>query len=393
MKLNDIYEVEIIDINHNGNGIAKINNIPVFVKQTTINDIVKIKITKVTKKYVQGEVLEFIKQSNNHQEIKCPYYKECGGCDLLHISYEEECNLKRNYINRLFKDFKCNITYFERENYRNKVTLHVKENKLGFYKENTNEIIEISNCLLLEKPINNLIKKLKEIDLSSIEEIIIKNGNNGLLLSFKGTINNKDIMKLIKDKNIVSIYQNDLLIYGEEYIKNNYNNITYNINNNSFFQINNKCAEAMYQKVKDYIGKTNKLLDLYCGMASIGIYLNDIAKEITGIEINEDSVNCGIKNIKENNIKNYKIIHNDASFIKEKYDAVVVDPPRSGLSKEVIRILNEMKSEKIIYVSCNPSTLKRDVELLDEYNLKEISVFNMFPGTKHIETVCLLSKR
>lgn len=393
MKLNDVYEVEIIDINHNGNGIGKINNIPVFVNQTTKGDIVKTKITKINKKYLEGELIEFIKKSNNHQNIKCPYYKECGGCDLLHITYEEECILKKKYIERIFKNIKTNITYYDRENYRNKVTLHVKNNQIGFYKENTNELIEISNCLLLEKPINDLIKTLKEIDLSSIEEIIIKNGNNGLLLSIKGTINNKDIMKLIKNKNIVSIYQNDLLIYGEEYIKNNYQNITYNINNNSFFQINNKCAEAMYQKVKDYIGKTNKLLDLYCGMASIGIYLYDIAKEITGIEINKDSVKCGKKNIKENNIKNYEIINNDASSIKEKYDTVVVDPPRSGLSKEVIKILNDMESEKIIYVSCNPSTLKRDIELLDKYNLTEISVFNMFPGTKHIETVCLLSKR
>ena len=389
MKLNDILEVEIIDVNHNGNGIAKINDIPIFVPKCNIGDIVKIKLTKINKKYIIGEKLLLEKEDYGKEKIKCPYYDKCGGCDTLHISYEEENELKKRYIGKLF-NIKTEITSFDRFNYRNKVTLHVKDKKIGFYKENTNELIEIKRCLLLEEEINNLIKFLQKIDLSDIEEIIIKKGINGLLLSVTGNINNKDIIDLINYKDLISIYQNNLLIYGEPFIKNKFNDITYNINNNSFFQVNTKCANAMYQKAKEYIGSANKLLDLYCGMASIGIYLSDISNEIIGVEINKDSVKCGKKNIKENDIKNYKIINNDASFIKDNYDVVVVDPPRSGLSKEVIDILNDMKCEKIIYISCNPSTLKRDIDLLKNYELKDISVFNMFPGTKHIECVCKL---
>lgn len=389
MKLNDILEIKIVDINHNGNGIAKINNIPIFVRGAITGDIVKIKITKITKKYTQGEVLSFIEKSPNHEEVKCPFYETCGGCDNLHISYEEENNLKKKYIEKLF-NIKTDITFYDRFNYRNKVTLHVKENKLGFYKEGTNELIKISKCLLLDDEINNLIKTIEKIDLSNIEEIVIKKGET-LLLSVKGFINNKDIIDLINYKNLTSIYQNNVLIYGEPFIKNKFNNITYNINNNSFFQVNNKCALSLYEKVRFYVKKASSLLDLYCGMASIGIFLSDIASEITGIEKVADSVKCGKLNIKENNIKNYKIINNDASFIDDKFEVVIVDPPRSGLSREVINILNDMKCEKIIYISCNPSTLKRDINLLNSYNLKEISVFNMFPCTKHIECTCLLS--
>lgn len=389
MKLNDVLEVEIIDINHNGNGIAKINDIPIFIPKCKIGDIVKIKIIKVNKKYIVGEKLSLIKENKNKEKIDCPYYDKCGGCDTLHISYEEENNLKKKYIERLF-NIKTEINYFDRFNYRNKVTLHIKDKKLGFYKENTNELIKIDKCLLLEEEINDLIKVLEKIDLNDIKEITIKKGIDGLLLSVAGNINNKDIMNLINYKDLISIYQNDILIYGKPYIKNKFNDIVYNINNNSFFQVNSLCANAMYQKTKEYVGKANKLLDLYCGMASIGIYLNDIANKIIGIEINKDSVKCGKKNIEENSIKNYKIFNNDASFIKDNFDVVVVDPPRSGLSKEVINILNNMKCKKIIYISCNPSTLKRDVDLLKNYIIKDMSVYNMFPGTKHIECICKL---
>lgn len=391
MKLNEIYEVEIIDDNHNGAGITKINNIPVFVKGTLKEDIVKIKITYINKKYSKGEVISFISKSKLHQEPLCPYYKECGGCDLLHTSYDKELELKKNYIKKLFKDFNPEIISLDRTNYRNKITLHVKNNICGLYKEETNEIIPVSKCMLASDNINKVIELLNDFDLTEIEEIVIKEGKNGILLSVTGNIKNKDLMKLIKNKIIKSIYQNNLLIYGDLYIENRLDNIKYLINNNSFFQINNKCAKALYDEIKENIEKTNKLLDLYCGTASIGIYISDICKSVVGVEINKDSVKCAKENIKLNNIQNYKILEGDASIINESFDFVVVDPPRSGLSKEVINNLKNIKSNKIIYVSCNPSTLKRDIDLLDIYKIEKIKLFNMFPGTKHIETLVVLS--
>lgn len=393
MELNQVFEVEIIDDNHNGNGIFKVDEFPVFVRGVITGDIVKVKITEINKKYAIGEIISFIKKSSNHEEVKCPYYEECGGCDLLHITYDREIYLKQEYIKRLFKDYACSITFFDRYNYRNKVTLHVKDGKLGFFKEGSNELVCISKCLLLDDKINDLIEVLEKSDLDNISQIVIKKGTNKLLLSVKGYIANEDLLKLIKNKNIGSIYQDDLLIYGDPYIKNNFGSVTYNINNNSFFQVNNECAVSLYEKVKEYVGKCDRLLDLYCGMASIGIYLKDNVKEIVGIEINKDSVNCGKLNIKENNVSNYNLVLGDASMVDDDFDVIVVDPPRSGLSKKVIKILNDMESEKLIYVSCNPSTLKRDIDLLNSYELKEISAFNMFPGTKHVETIAFLTRK
>ena len=149
----------------------------------------------------------------------------------------------------------------------------------------------------------------------------------------------------------------------------------------------------MYDYIKEEVGSCNKLLDLYCGTGSIGIYLSNNVKKITGIEINEDSVKCAKKNIKDNNIKNYEIINADASSINEDYDVVIVDPPRSGLSMDVIDSLNNMNMKKLIYVSCNPSTLKRDISLLNNFYLKKITVFNMFPATRHIESFTVLERK
>ena len=391
MKENDILTITIIDDNHMGNGIAKKDDITIFVPKTAIGDIVQIKIEKVKKSIAEAKVIKIIERSIEYQEPKCPYYNECGGCDLLHISYEREKKLKENYIKRLFKDFDKKIISLDRGNYRNKVTLHVKNNNLGYFQKESNSLIKISHCLLLDNDINNLIKSLEKIDLSNITEIIIKKGE-GLLLSVKGHIDDKDLKKIIKNKKIKSIYQNDKLIYGDDYLKIKIGNTTYNVNNNSFFQVNTKCATQLYDEIKEHIDNSNNLLDLYCGTGSIGIYLHEKANLITGIEINKDSVKCAKENIKQNNIKNYEIINSDASNIKGKYDTIVVDPPRSGLSKKVINILNKSNANGIIYVSCNPSTLKRDIELLDNYNLKDISIYNMFPATKHIETIVVLER-
>ena len=214
------------------------------------------------------------------------------------------------------------------------------------------------------------------------------------MLSIKGKLNNKDMLSLTKLTKLISIYQNDKLIYGKKYIINSLNNIKYNINQNSFFQVNNECAYALYEQVKKYVKSCDKLLDLYCGTGSIGIYLSDICKEVVGIEINDDSVRCAKENIVNNNIKNYKIIKADASSLKEdNYDVIVVDPPRSGLNKKVISTLNKIKPKKLIYISCNPSTLKRDINLLHEYKLLDLKVFNMFPCTGHIECICILNLR
>ena len=390
MKVNEIYEGKIIDDNLNGNGILKINNFPIFIPFTLKDDYVKVKIVKLNKKYAFGEVLE---NNNTLKKLSCPHFYKCGGCNLFHISYERENFLKENYIKRLFKDIPTTYTCLERYNYRNKVTFHVTNEKIGFYKENTNSLIEINNCLLLKEEINKFLKELKKINLKNIKELTIKEGDNeSLLLNIKGNISIKDLESLKKYPKLKTIYVNDKLVYGSGYIKITLDNKEYLINALAFFQVNTKGAEALYRKIKEYLKGFDKVLDLYCGIGSIGIFASDVVKKIIGIEINKEAVLCAREVIKLNNIKNYEIHQGDASTIKDSFDVVIVDPPRSGLSDKVIANLQNMASKKIIYVSCNPSTLKRDILKLNNYKLEKIDIFNMFPLTKHIESICLLKK-
>lgn len=393
MKLNEKKLVKIISDNHNGVGMAKESSVPIFVPGTLSGDVVRVRIVKISKKYAFGEVLSYIEKSDKYEEVVCPCYENCGGCASLHISYERENDLKREYVQKLFKNVPVKIIYFKRFNYRNKVTLHIKDNKLGFYSSNSNDLIPLWGCLLLDEDINDLIRVIEKFDLSLISEIVIKKGKSGLLLLAEGFIANDDVVTLMKYKKLKSIYQNDILVYGEPYIDMEIGDFKYLVNGRSFFQVNKECTKALYDKVKEYVFKSDRLLDLYCGTGSIGIYLHDICKEIVGVEINKDSVKCAKMNIKNNGINNYKVILGDASVVKDNFDTIVVDPPRSGLSKEVINNIKFMKSERIIYVSCNPSTLRRDVDLLCDYELKNLEVFNMFPGTKHVESVAVLHRK
>ena len=398
MKINSEFIVKIDDVDINGNGVTRINNLVVFVKNALKDEIVKIKIISLNKRFASAEIVEIIEKSSIREDIKCPFYNLCGGCNFLHINANEELIIKENYIKKLFKDYNVkNIASINNYNYRNKVTLHVVNSKIGFFNENTNNLVEIDNCLLLDNNINNLIKKLKKLDLKNIYEIVIRKSifNKELLLWFKGKASKEELKEFAISNNITSLSLNDELIYGKKYIVEKINNIKYTIYKEAFFQVNTSCMIKLYDKIKEYSETGNILLDLYCGTGTIGIYLKDNYKKVLGIEENIFAIENANINKKINNIENIEFKCLDASKIKiNDFDTVVVDPPRSGLTKNVIKNILNGKARKIIYVSCNPKTLNRDLELLEEkYKVIEIAPFNMFFRTKHIECVCLLKLR
>ena len=391
MKINDIYEVIIDSVDINGNGVTRINNIVTFIPNALENEKLKIKITEIEKHFAYAEILEIIKSSNLRNEVKCPYYNKCGGCNFLHTSYENEINVK---INNLEKLFNRKINYISNEdvnNYRNKVTLHVLEGKIGYFNSKTHDLCEIDNCLLLNPKINLKIHDLNNYDLNGIEEIMIRCINNKIMINIKG----KNINKNIKSIECDSLYINDEFISGEKYLIDEINNLKFSIYPNSFYQVNKEVMTNIYNKAKEYAGLGNNLIDLYCGTGTIGLWLKDNFKNITGIEINNSSIKNANINKELNNAKNINFKLGDASIINKyinNIDTILVDPPRAGLSKSVINTLNNSKSNKIVYISCNPKTLKRDIDKLDNYNIIEISACNMFPRTKHIECVCLLER-
>ena len=394
MKINDIYEVTINDEDDVGNGITRIDNFVVFVPYALKDEKIKVKIIKLNKRFATGKIEEIIIKSDRRECVKCKSFNECGGCSFLHLSFLEEKKKKISFINKLFNTNIKEILTNNEYNYRNKATFHVKDGKIGYYSENTNDLVEFDNCLLLDDRINKIYNTLKNMNLSDITEVVVRTSKKNIMVIFKGEKENFSIEELINKINIDSIYLNDKLIYGNAYIIEELSNVKYSIYPNAFFQVNTENMKIMYDKVKEYAGSGDKLLDLYCGTGTIGIYLKDNFREVTGIEVNKEAILNANINKNLNNLNDINFICGDASIAKNNnYDVIVVDPPRSGLSKKVIDFLNKSNAKTIVYVSCNPKTLKRDLDLLSEYKMKKLECINMFNKTKHCEVITALDKK
>ena len=394
MKINDIYEVVINDEDEIGNGITRIDNFVVFIPYTLRDEKVKIRITKVNKRFAIGKIEEIITKSDRRCEVKCKHYNECGGCSFLHMSFDDEESKKLSYIKKLFNNDVKEILTSNEYNYRNKATFHVKDGHIGYYSENTNDLVEFDECLLLDDRINKIYNVLKESNLKGIDEVVVRTTKSSIMIIIKGDIETFNYEKLTNEIKIDSIYLNNKLIYGNAYTIEELGNIKYSIYPNAFFQVNTDNMKIMYDKVKEYAGSGNKLLDLYCGTGTIGIYLKDNFKKVTGIEVNKEAILNANINKNLNNLKDIDFICGDASIaVNDNYDVIVVDPPRNGLSKKVVNFLNESKTKTIVYVSCNPKTLKRDIELMNKYKLVSMECINMFNKTKHVECVCKLEMR
>lgn len=394
MKINDTYEVIINDEDDIGNGITRIDNFVVFVPYALKDEKIGIRITKVNKRFATGKIEKIITKSDRRECVKCKSFNECGGCSFLHLSFFEEKKKKINFINKLFNTNIKEILTNNEYNYRNKATFHVKEGKVGYYSESTNDLVEIDNCLLLDDRINEVYSILKNINLSGISEVVVRTSKNSVMVIFKGEKEDFNYDELINNIKIDSIYLNNKLLYGSAYIIEELDNIKYSIYPNAFFQVNTENMKIMYDKVKEYAGRGDKLLDLYCGTGTIGIYLKDNFREVTGIEVNKEAILNANINRGLNNLTGINFICGDASIAKNNnYDVIVVDPPRSGLSKKVIDFLNKSNAKTIVYVSCNPKTLKRDLDLLDKYNMTKLECINMFNKTKHCEVITALERK
>lgn len=362
-------KVKIEKLDYYGRGITHIDGKVCFIPNALEDEEVEIEIVEDKKKYMIGKITKFISTSNKRIKPKCKYYDICGGCNLGHISFEDENKFKINIVNELFKynsKYKVNIKniiYDDEYNYRNKLTLHSDGKRLGLYNSKSHDIVEVDKCLLVSNLINDKISSL-----------------------------DKTINQTIRVDNLEKeISINDKLI-------TNIGNKKYYLSKDSFFQINKTLTERLYNYIKEYCEEMNpkKILDLFCGIGSIGIYIDNGKYDITGVDYSESNIQDAKKNSKLNN-SNITYICDRVENVIDKFndcDLVIVDPPRSGLHKKVIENLIRINSKYIIYVSCNPQTLVRDLNLLnDSYDLKDINLFNMFPRTYHCESVTILKRR
>lgn len=390
------YKVKISKLDNYGRGICYIDNKITFVKNSLPSEEVEIRLTKESNKYNEAKVVKYLKQSNARVNPLCSKYDICGGCHLMHISYQDELDFKEQKVKDiLYKYGHIDITKVkkiigdDRLNYRNKAIFKVRKD-IGYYEEKSNTLVPIDNCLLVDDKINHILSEIKKLDLSSINEVLIRVSDLEDMVVFKG--NKIDI----KDLPIKNVLLNDKVLKGNNYIIYSLNNYKFYISPNSFFQVNKYSVLNLYNKIKEYVGESNNLLDLYCGTGSIGIYLSDVTKKITGVEINESAVIDANKNKVLNHLDNINFICLDVSKYKleSSFDTIIVDPPRSGLTKEVINYLLNSNSKKIVYVSCDPVTLARDLNLLQEkYDIIEATPIDMFPKTYHVETVMVLEHK
>lgn len=388
------------NLNHTGNGISKEEGKIIFIEKSIPGDIVTIKNKIEYKNYSKATIDQIITKSKDRIIPKCPYYNECGGCQIMAMNYEKQLQYKKEKVQNIFKkysnlDINPNIVPSYQFGYRNKITLQVQNGIIGLFKESSNTIIEISECFLVSDKINNLIKIIKKnINTKYLNKIMIREATSGLMVVFYGQVSKNEIVDNLKNY-VSSIYINSKCIYGSSCLFDKLDKYNFRISPESFYQVNKLQTINLYNQVKTYLNKANNIMDLYCGTGTIGIYVSDKCKKILGIEINKSAIIDANKNKEINNIANINFRCGSVGkliSIKDKYDAIIVDPPRSGLDKKTRRILLNILPSKIIYVSCDPMTLSRDIqELSSNYELEDITLFDMFPNTYHVESVLLLS--
>lgn len=403
------YKIEKLD--HEGRGIIRDGKI-IFVKNALPLETVEIKILKEKKKFIEAESISIENPSNDRCIPNCRYYNGCGGCNLLHMNYDGTLAFKENKVKEIMDKFLGekvkinNIIYSEKNwNYRNKATFHVNQ-KIGYYKEDSNSIIGIDQCNILDEKINEILDSLKLLSLNNIYEIIIRKSkytsDSMVIFKIYESINEQKIIDILKDKvTSIILYENKKYktIYGSSTMVERMDNFMFQMSEDSFFQVNTEVAILLYKKVLEYISPTKEddILDLYCGTGTIGIFMSKYCRKVTGIEINESAIINAKKNATINEVSNIEFICKDSSKavleLGKNYNKIIVDPPRAGLDKNTIQFLKKSEADKIVYVSCDPVTLARDLkELNGIYKIVEITPVDMFPHTHHVECVCLLKR-
>lgn len=386
-----------------GRGIAYVGEKITFIPNTIPGDRVAITITKETKKYNIAKVDKYLKLSSRRVKPKCPYFDICGGCTLQSISYEDTINYKYNKVKNLFKksDIEINPEIIRNPspyNYRNKISLKVVDKRTGFYEESTHNIVEINECIIASPAINKTISLISEFNIINGNITIRSNKNNEILIILESSDKlNIDINYLKTQIKLAGIVINNETFYGDNFLIENINDYFYKISYDSFFQVNPYVASILFNEVSKRINEEDTVLDLYCGVGTLSLNAA-CAKEVVGVEIVENAILNAIFNAHINKIDNVKFILNDStkavSKLNKKFTKVIVDPPRSGLTKTIIDNILSINPEEIIYVSCDPATLVRDVLLfIDKYNIKKAIIFDMFSYTYHVETMIVLKRR
>ena len=415
MKYTDI---EIIDILQDGRGVGKTPEKIAFIQDAVYGEICEIEIIEEMKNFYKAKKIKTIKESPVQIQAPCPYYYECGACTIMDINYQSQLELKKKLVkNAIEKQTSYKLEDIEiipskELRYRNKIRLQVaRDGRLAYNRSYSNDLVYIKDCLLAREIIGENLSAIEKItkDISekypgSIKEITIRTNNEIIMLNLH-IEDNSDLIDYINQKYsgsdyyINAIAKNNINISGKDHLQYNIFDKTFKISGNDFYQVNDFQIEKLYAEAKKFLGEGKRVLDLYCGSATSSIAIN--GDNLVGVEINKNAIKDANINAENNNLKDYKFIAKNAKYIdekfikKEKIDSLIVDPPRAGLDKDLIKAIGKSGLKEIIYISCNPQTLARDINRFEKqgYKLEKIKAVDMFAQTMHVETVVLMSRK
>lgn len=435
------------DYTHDGQGIVKIDGRPIFVEGLFIGEEAKIEILFNKSDYAIGKIIKLLNLSPDRITPRCPVATACGGCSFQALAYPAQLAFKKRKVSEALRKIGgidaevdevvgMENPYF----YRNKTQMPVgydKQNRLvsGFYRRFTHTIVPIEKCYIEDERSSSILANIKlamkenkimayneDTRVGVIRHVLIKTSQAFkdimvvLVTNFDSFPGRNNLVKSIKEKcpEVTTIVQNinlrdtnvilgekENVLFGKGFIKDELHGLAFNISSKSFYQVNPIQASKLYDLAMQKAGLTGDeiVIDAYCGVGTISLIASKFAKEVIGVEIVKEAVEDAIRNARLNNITNTKFFTSDASqFIENliqqgtNIDVVFVDPPRKGLEDSFVKSLLKLKPQKIVYVSCEPSTLARDLKLLKEsYNVQSVSPVDMFPMTYHVETITLLS--
>lgn len=407
-------KIKIEKIVSDGRGIGRYEGKVFFVNDVIPDEIVEVEPTNEKKNFTEAKIISILKRSPFRIDPPCKYYKDCGGCSFQHIDYKYHKIIKTQILKELLKmnskinyddgiEFVESVPFF----YRNKITLRVNEKGLSLLKEKSNEFVNIESCQIVNEKINQIIDKLNRMNLfeSRVNKVSIRLSKAGkILLTFYTDLIELSHSSLYFESldidNLIVFLKNKKPLYlkGKGELVNLIDENIFHFSHSNFLQVNDFIAEKLYSYLHRVVKEGENLLDLFSGIGIYSIIFNRMFKKIYSVEGNQSSVHFQRKNIKENRINNISVISRfiDSTFELEKnifFDTVIVDPPREGVDRIFLKSLLPRIKNQLIYISCDPATLTRDINIIkDEFFIKEIKIFDMFPQTRHFESVVIFER-
>ena len=382
-----------------GTGVALLEDGKVvFVRNAARGDVLEVRLINQRKRSAEAEIINMLTPSPYRIDPDCPVYPQCGGCDFRHITYEEELDLKLQRVNDAIERIggqtaRANeiLNTGQTDGYRNKAVFHSDGNSLGFYQAGKHKVIAIDRCLLLKDDLNDALGLLREDSPSGISCLPREDYANETSCSARKRYSGFQVCPAPDGEITLRSGRNGLNPPLEEQL----DGLVFQIS--GFFQVNTGAALLLFRKAREYaaLSKNETLIDLYCGVGSLTLFVGRDAGHALGIELDPDAVQAARENAWRNNIYHVEFLCADAAqsiAAAAHPDCIIVDPPRRGLSPGATARIIELSPSRIVYVSCDPATLARDIRRLEGYIVKDITAVDMFPRTANVECCCLLEK-